>query len=64
MKLRAASLKIFFKSQQTISPTHQGKKRERAEVNKPRNERGEITTNTTEIQVIRGYCDTQTNYTT
>ena len=36
------------------------KKRERAQINKIRNKKGEVTTNTTEIQrIIRDYCKQQ-----
>ena len=41
---------------QTISQTHQEKKREKTQINRIRNEKGEITTNTAEIQrIMRDY---------
>ena len=43
----------------TFSQTHQ-EKRERSQINKIRNEKGEVTTNTTEIQrIIRDYYEQQ-----
>ena len=42
------------KNWQTFHQTHQEKKREKNQINKIRNEKGEVTTNNTEIQRITG----------
>ena len=54
MKLKAGSLK---RSTKLINPQPDlSRKKERTQINKIRNEKGEVTTNTTEIQrIIRNY---------
>ena len=51
MKLGAGSLKKINKSDKPLARLNR-KKRERTQINKIINERGEITMNTTEIQII------------
>ena len=60
VKINKAKSLFFEKIQLTVfNQTHQEKKKERKpKLVKIRNERGEITTNTTEIQkILRGYCE-------
>ena len=55
MKLRAGSLKKLT-NWSTFSQTQEKKRGERTQINKIRNEKGEATTNITEIQmIIRDY---------
>ena len=55
MKLKAFSLKDINKTDKSLARLTK-KKRERAQINKIRNEKGEVTVDTTEIQrIIRDY---------